>query len=40
MWDKRRDMIVRTESPFNAEPPTDVLAEGEIDRWHVIHCGR
>ena len=30
MWDKRRDMIVRNESPFNAEPPTDVLAEGEI----------
>ncbi len=30
MWDKRGDMIVRNESPFNAEPPAHVLAEAEI----------
>ena len=30
MWDKRSDMIVRNESPFNAEPPAAVLAAGEI----------
>lgn len=30
MWDKRGDMIVRNPSPFNAEPPAAVLAEGEI----------
>lgn len=30
MWDKRSDMTVRNESPYNAEPPTEVLAEGEI----------
>jgi sulfite oxidase len=30
MWGKRRDMIVRGELPFNAEPSGAVLAEGEI----------
>jgi sulfite oxidase len=30
MWGKRRDMIVRDRSPFNAEPPGPVLAGGEI----------
>ena len=30
MWKKRRDMIVRDRLPFNAEPPSSVLAEGEI----------
>ena len=30
MWGKRRDMIVRDRLPFNAEPPTSVLAEREI----------
>jgi sulfite oxidase len=30
MWGKRRDMIVRDQSPFNAEPPGSVLAGAEI----------
>jgi sulfite oxidase len=30
MWGKRRDMIVRDRSPFNAEPPASVLADAEI----------
>ena len=30
MWGKRADMIVREESPFNAEPPPSVLAGSEI----------
>lgn len=30
MWGKRDDMIVREESPFNAEPPSSVLAGSEI----------
>jgi sulfite oxidase len=30
MWGKRRDMIVRGRSPFNAEPPGPVLAGAEI----------
>ncbi len=30
MWDKRDDMIVRTESPYNAEPPPSVLASAEL----------
>jgi sulfite oxidase len=30
MWGKRRDMTVRGQSPFNAEPPPSVLASGEI----------
>jgi sulfite oxidase len=30
MWGKRRDMIVRDRSPFNAEPPGSVLAGVEI----------
>jgi sulfite oxidase len=29
-WGKRRDIIVRTQLPFNAEPPASVLAGGEI----------
>lgn len=30
MWNKRDDMIVRTELPYNAEPPPWVLASTEI----------
>jgi sulfite oxidase len=30
MWGKRPDMIVRDQSPFNAEPPAAALAGGEI----------
>jgi sulfite oxidase len=30
LWGKRRDMIVRAQLPFNAEPPASVLAGGEI----------
>lgn len=36
MWGKRRDMIVRNESPFNAEPPAEVLAEREITALDVF----
>jgi sulfite oxidase len=30
MWKKRDDMIVRTQVPYNAEPPPSVLASSEI----------
>jgi sulfite oxidase len=30
VWGKRDDMIVRGQSPFNAEPPAAVLANSEI----------
>jgi sulfite oxidase len=30
MWDKRDDMTVREQLPFNAEPPPAVLASGDI----------
>jgi sulfite oxidase len=30
LWGKRRDMTVRGQSPFNAEPPASVLAGGEV----------
>lgn len=30
MWNKRDDMVVRTELPYNAEPPPSVLARTEI----------
>ncbi|ORA34530.1 sulfite oxidase [Mycobacterium aquaticum] len=30
MWGKRADVIVRTEAPFNAEPPPTLLAANEI----------
>jgi len=30
VWGKREDMIVRNPSPFNAEPPASLLAEGGI----------
>jgi sulfite oxidase len=30
LWGKRRDMTVRGQSPFNAEPPASVLAGGVI----------
>ena len=30
MWNKRDDMIVRGEQPYNAEPPPSVLASSEI----------
>lgn len=36
MWDKRPDMIVRNEAPFNAEPPAEVLAAGEITDVHAF----
>src|SRR5689334_10525758 len=30
MWGKRDDMIVRTRSPYNAEPPAGILAGSDI----------
>lgn len=30
MWDKRPDMIIHEEDPFNAEPPPRVLAAGDV----------
>lgn len=30
MWDKRSDMIIHGEDPFNAEPPPQVLATGDV----------
>ena len=30
MWAKRGDMAVRRRAPFNAEPPSSVLAAAEI----------
>jgi sulfite oxidase len=30
MWGKRGDMAVRRRAPFNAEPPSSVLAAAEI----------
>jgi sulfite oxidase len=38
MWGKRRDMIVRGELPFNAEPPGAVLAEGEITALEAFYA--
>ena len=38
MWGKRRDMIVRGELPFNAEPPGTVLAEGEITAVEAFYA--
>ena len=38
MWDKRDDMVVRTESPFNAEPPAPVLAVDEITPVDVFYA--
>lgn len=37
MWDKRGDMIVRNEAPFNAEPPAAVLAEGDITELDAFY---
>ena len=38
MWGKRDDMIVRSESPFNAEPPAAVLAEGGITALDAFYA--
>jgi sulfite oxidase len=38
MWQKRRDMTVRGQLPFNAEPPTSVLAGGEITALDAFYC--
>jgi sulfite oxidase len=38
MWDKRPDMTVRDELPFNAEPPATVLAGSEITALDAFYC--
>lgn len=38
MWGKRRDMIVRSESPFNAEPPAAALADSEITSLDAFYA--
>ena len=38
MWGKREDMIVRDQSPFNAEPPAAVLAEGGITALDAFYA--
>ncbi|MCW2559961.1 MAG: putative oxidoreductase [Mycobacterium sp.] len=37
-WGKRRDMIVRAQSPFNAEPPASVLARADITAVDAFFC--
>jgi sulfite oxidase len=37
-WGKRRDMIVRAQLPFNAEPPASVLAGAEITAVDAFFC--
>ena len=37
-WGKRGDFIVRDQSPFNAEPPASVLADGEITALDAFYC--
>ncbi|MGH3563257.1 MAG: sulfite oxidase [Mycobacterium sp.] len=37
-WGKRRDMIVHSQAPVNAEPPASVLAEGEITASEAFYC--
>jgi sulfite oxidase len=42
MWNKRDDMIVRNRLPYNAEPPSSVLASSEItpvDAFYVRSHG-
>jgi hypothetical protein len=42
MWNKRDDMIVRNRLPYNAEPPSSVLASSEItpvDAFYVRNHG-
>ena len=38
MWGKRRDMTVRRQLPFNAEPPASVLAGDEVTAVNVFYC--
>jgi hypothetical protein len=37
MWGKRRDIIVRDLSPFDAEPPGSALAGAEITALHAFY---
>jgi sulfite oxidase len=37
-WDKRRDMMVRSHAPFNAEPPPSVLAADDITASEAFYC--
>lgn len=37
-WGKRRDMIVRSHTPVNAEPPASVLAEADITAIDAFYC--
>jgi sulfite oxidase len=37
MWGKRGDMAVRRRAPFNAEPPSSVLAAAEITALDTIY---
>jgi sulfite oxidase len=38
LWGKRRDMTVRGQLPFNAEPPAPVLARAEITAVDAFYC--
>jgi sulfite oxidase len=38
MWNKRDDMIVRAELPYNAEPPPAVLADGDITETDAFYA--
>jgi sulfite oxidase len=38
VWGKRSDIIVRDRSPFNAEPPASVLADGDITPLDAFYC--
>jgi sulfite oxidase len=38
VWGKREDMIVRDQSPFNAEPPAAVLAEGGVTALDAFYA--
>ena len=37
-WGKRADLIVHERLPFNAEPPGEVLATGEITALDTFYC--
>ena len=38
LWGKRRDIIVRAQQPFNAEPPASVLASSEITEVDAFYA--
>jgi sulfite oxidase len=38
VWEKRGDMVVRSQAPVNAEPPAPVLAESVITASDAFYC--